>query len=119
MAISKPVVGSNGITTTYHRIFTILTNVNNEIVVEITSYIDQEQRQAEQVVISQETADELYRLANQQFRETGFAQAPSALWDGYTTTRYVNLPYEEDFDVVRAYEWLTENDELLQGGEEI
>lgn len=126
MAISKPITGSNGVITTYHRIYTILTNINNEILIEITSYLNKEGREEEKYY------ENNFEKLNKEYEEKFIANwakvssiqelpdlLPQTSFQGYTSTRTVCVPYEEEFDVVKAYEWLTENDELLQGGEEI
>ena len=75
MALLKEIKLENGISLRYHRIVSINNIVNNQIMMEIASYIDEGQRT----------------------REKGGAE------DVFIHTEFINMPSEEQTDIASLY----------------
>lgn len=89
MALQKDVKMENGLILSYHRINTVTIHTNNQIVIELTSYLNQEEREKEKEAMSK--------------------QEP---FNVYTETTMYPLPYDKEFSIVKAYEYLKTLDEF-------
>lgn len=85
MAIIKEVIGDNGIPTSYHRIALLSIDVNQQCTILVHSYFDMSARQVE-IDYAAGKVDVL--------------NAP------YLDATYFNAPYDPDFSVTKAYQWL-------------
>lgn len=83
MALQKDVVMDNGLILSYHRINTVTIHTNNQNIIEVTSYLNEKERQKEKDAMEKEEPFNIYTK----------------------TTIYV-LPYDKEFSVVKAYEYL-------------
>lgn len=89
MALSKKIELENGIILNYHRITAINKVTNNTTIIEVSSYINETQRQKEQEAL-------------QQGIETGKA-VPMNI---YIDATYLNKEYVEDETIKDLYEFL-------------
>jgi hypothetical protein len=89
MGLSKDMVLANGIPVKYHRVTSVnvITNVQN--IVEVASYISEEQRRKQQADF-------------EHAKETGEWPEETVFSD----SRYLVAPYDQDMTVISAYEWL-------------
>lgn len=92
MAIKKNIELDNGITLTYHRIVRIQSIINYDSMIELQSYMSQQNR----------------------LREKG---NPSNV-DIYTEASYYNIPYDPELNVTKAYEYIKSLPEF-EGAEDI
>lgn len=83
MALEKNIKMDNGLTLSYHRINNVLIHTNNQIVIEVSSYLNSEERLREKDALEK----------NEPFNV-------------YINTSTYNLPYDEEFSVVKGYEYL-------------
>ena len=98
MALQKDIKMDNELTLSYHRINTILIHTNNQIIIELTSYLNEEERLKEKEMLEQ--------VNNSNMQENISINI-------YIHTKYYNIDYNEEFSVVRAYEYLKTLDEFL------
>lgn len=94
MALQKNITVENGLTLSYHRINTILIHTNNQIIIEVASYLN-----------SQERLKEKQLLANKE-------NLNNIRMNIYIDTKYYNLSYDENFSVKQAYNYLKTLDEF-------
>lgn len=92
MAIKKNIELDNGITLTYHRVVRIQSIINYGNMIEVQSYMSQQNR----------------------LREKG---NPSHV-DIYTEAFYYNIPYDPELNVTKAYEYIKSLPEF-EGAEDI
>ena len=92
MALLKPIIQNNGIVLSYHRVTTLTIHTNNQNIIEITSYINQEEREKEKMNL------ELLKN-NSQIEEDKFHNV-------YINTLFYNIDYNEDMSIKSAYEYL-------------
>lgn len=83
MALLKEISLENGIIINYHRINTVLIHTNNQIIIEVSSYVNQEQREKEKSAI--ENKEEM---------------------NIFIETEYFDIKYDEEFSVIKAYDYL-------------
>ena len=89
MGLKKQIELENGIMLNYHRINSINKITNNITIIEVSSYINEKQRQREQEIIKQSI-------------ETGEAVPMNV----FIETFYVNKEYLEDESIQDLYEYL-------------
>lgn len=102
MAIKKPIVASNGITTEYHRIAMLKIDTNQQNTILIHSYLSESGRQ-----IEKDYEAGLYRDL-----EEGMMNWP------YVDARYVSFNYDSEMTIPAAYEYLKTLPEF-EGAEDI
>lgn len=88
MALSKKIQNENGIVTSYHKIVALHVVVNNTIVIEIASYLDDKQRDIEKDAFAAAQNEEEFVC--------------NVFIDGSVE----NMPYSETESVVTAYNFL-------------
>ena len=88
MGIKKEEILPNGVPLSYYRIVSLTTVVNQQCIIELAGYINQEERDKEQEQVD-----------------------PEVPIDVYIDTKYIAVDYDPDFSVNKAYE-------LLKGMEE-
>ena len=101
MALNKEVTLDNGIVLNYHRIVSlnVITNITN--IIEVASYVSEEQREKEQEyqgLQKKSAAGEEITKEEQEILDKGI--------NIYIETRYVNTNYDEKMSVKSAYEYL-------------
>ena len=89
MAISLQKTLPNGVPLSYHRIVSLTTVVNQQCIIEVASYINQEAREQEQAAIA----------------DTDIG------CDVYIDTRLISVPYDPEMSVTKAYTLLKGMDE--------
>lgn len=90
MAIKKQVTADNGVVTEYHRIALIRIEVNQQNTILVHSYINADGRQVEKD----------YAAGKYNNIDAGLVKFP------YVDAKYINMPYDENMTVVKAYEYL-------------
>lgn len=90
MAIKKKIVGSNGVTTEYHRVTMVKIDTNQQNTILVHSYISDSGRQIEKD----------YTAGVYDNVEEGMMNWP------YVDARYLNCDYDGDMTVSKAYEYL-------------
>ena len=90
MAIKIPVTEDNGIVTEYHRIALLSIDVHNQNTILVHSYLNEAGRQ-----IEKDYAAGVYKDV-----EAGMMRFP------YVNASYINLGYDENMTVTKAYEYL-------------
>lgn len=83
MAISKEITKQNGVTFSYHRIVSLNAIANHSCIIEVASYINQEQRKNE-----------------------ARALADGSAFDVMVSTRYVTAPYDPNMGITGAYDYI-------------
>lgn len=83
MALIKEIELENGIKVNYHRIVSVNNVTNHASIIEITSYTSKEKREQEK----------------EAFEKGKFI-------DAFKETKFIEKEYEEDLNVVSAYEYL-------------
>lgn len=101
MALSKTVVGTDGIPMSYHRVVRIDSTVNGIVLVEVASYLDESARETQKSDIAAQSAGE--RMTRQLYIRTTFYQLPTS--DGMTAS-----------DV---YTWIKANVPEFEGAEDV
>lgn len=89
MAIKKHMTLENGILVNYHRIVSVNNITNHSSIIEIASYTDKEKRE-----------EEKQKLANKE---------PMNI---YIYTQYLNVDYDSNLNVDRAYDLLKSTDKF-------
>lgn len=92
MALLKTKELENGITTNYHRIVSLTSIVNNQCIIEVASYINQNKRSEEKEYYESNDEDKLMNV--------------------FIETKYYNTDYDENMSVKTAYEYLKSLDEF-------
>jgi heterodisulfide reductase subunit C len=103
MALSKEIELPSGIIVNYHRVVSlnVVTNVQN--IIEVASYTSKKKRQ-----------EEIDALKAAQNKVEG-AQETNI----YIETTYVACEYDQEMDIVKAYNWLkTSDDSFLKDGKD-
>lgn len=106
MAILKKVKLDNGIELNYHRITSLkmITNLSNNI--EISSYINEEQRLKEK---------EYQKLQLKNIEEKLTGKEKEKLNEGinvFIRTEYINIDYDNDMTIIKAYDYLKTTDKF-------
>ena len=91
MALSKNLTLDNGITLTYHRVVAVNNITNQTSIIEVASYINEEQREKEK---------KWYETNNQENMNV------------YIHTKYFSKEYDENLNVINAYDYLKTLDEF-------
>lgn len=92
MALKKDITLNNGIVLNYHRVVSV-NNITNQIsIIEVASYINEEQRNKEK---------EWYETNRQNDMNV------------FIDTKYYSKEYDENLNVVNAYEYLKTLDEFI------
>ena len=91
MALSKNLTLDNGITLTYHRVVGVNNITNQTSIIEVASYINEEQREKEK---------KWYEINNQENMNV------------YIHTKYFSKEYDENLNVINAYDYLKTLDEF-------
>lgn len=86
MALKKEIILKSGITVNYHRIVSINKITNNQIIIEVASYINESKRQ-------------------EQIDYYNSADANKAM-DVFIDTTYVNTEYDENKTIQDYYDYL-------------
>lgn len=97
MALKKNITREDGVTTSYHRIvrMDIMTNVRN--LLEVASYVDDSSRQRQ---IQYEKEQEIRAKAKPAERKDIDVTQP------YIHTSFHTIPYDQNMNIVGAYEYL-------------
>ena len=95
MALNKKIELNNGVTVNYHRIVSLDFITNEQIIIEIASYIKESKREEEINALNQA-------------RETG--EYPQT--DIFIHTTYINKEYDENDNIKTCYEYLKTLDEF-------
>lgn len=101
MALLKNIKMDNGLILSYHRINTVLIHTNNQIVVEVSSYLNEEERKRE------------IEFYNKKLNEDLNENLTEPTLNIYIKTTYYTLDYNEEFSVKKAYEYLKTLDEFF------
>lgn len=102
MGLSKTYESDSGVPLKYHRIVVLTQHVNVATIIEVQSYTSEGKRIEEQEI----------HAANV---EAGGALTP---FNGYTEGEIINIPYDPDMTVARAYAYLKTLDKY-QGAEDV
>lgn len=97
MALKKNIVLENGIPVTYHRVIGINNIINQETLIEVGSYINEEQRDKEK-----------------EWYKNGGNEASYVFFN----TVYYSIEYNKDLNVDNAYEYL-KTLEIFEGAEDV
>lgn len=92
MALLKNIELENGIVTNYHRIVSLNSIVNNQNIIEVASYINQNKRKEEKEYYDSNDEDKSMNV--------------------FIDTRYYNANYDENMSVKTAYNYLKSLDEF-------
>lgn len=92
MALLKKIELENGIVTNYHRIVSLNSIVNNQNIIEVASYINQNKRKEEKE----------YYDSNDENKSINV----------FIDTKYYNVNYDENMSVKTAYNYLKSLDEF-------
>ncbi len=92
MALLKKIELENGIVTNYHRIVSLNSIVNNQNIIEVASYINQNKRKEEKE----------YYDSNDENKSINV----------FINTKYYNVNYDENMSVKTAYNYLKSLDEF-------
>ena len=95
MAILKSVELENGVTVNYHRIVSVNNITNKTSVIEIGSYTNETKRNEEKEALKNSTPMNVF-----------------------INSKYLNLPYDSEMNIVKAYNYLKTTDEY-KGSEDI
>ena len=85
MALGKNITLDNGITLNYHRIVSVNTITNEQSIIEVASYINEEQRNKEKEWYETKSQEDMNVLIN---------------------TKYYSTEYDKNLNVDNAYEYL-------------
>lgn len=83
MGLKKSIELDNGIITNYHRIVSINNITNVQTNIEVASYTTKEKREEEKISIEKNKGINIF-----------------------INTNYYNVPYEENYSIEQAYEYL-------------
>lgn len=92
MALKKEIELENGIVTNYHRIVSLNSIVNNQNIIEVASYINQNKRKEEKEYYDSDDENKSMNV--------------------FIDTRYYNTDYDENMSVKTAYNYLKSLDEF-------
>lgn len=92
MALLKNIELENGIVTNYHRIVSLNSIVNNQNIIEVASYINQNKRKEEKEYYDSDDENKSMNV--------------------FIDTRYYNTDYDENMSVKTAYNYLKSLDEF-------
>lgn len=101
MALQKDVKMDNGLILSYHRINTVLIHTNNQIIIEVSSYLNEEERLKEKEILKQREENSIETIMNI-----------------YIGTKFYNINYNDEFSVKKAYEYLKTLD-VFDGSKDI
>lgn len=93
MALKKNIVLENGVILNYHRIVSVNNITNQHSVIEVASYIDEEQRNKE---------------------KTWYENKEQKDMNVYINTNFYTKEYEKELNVDSAYEYLKTLDEFAE-----
>ena len=96
MGLVKETALPNGVPVKYHRIASLTVVVNNQNIIEVSSYIDLERRIEER--------EAQIALAEYNVNPGSESSAPSS--DVFINTTFFNAEYDPSMSVESAYEWL-------------
>ncbi len=92
MAITKEIELSNGVILNYHRVVSVNNITNHASIIEVASYTNKLKRQEEKNAIeNNENMDVLIE------------------------SEYINIPYDEDLNVISAYNYLKNTEKYKNG----
>ena len=83
MALIKSITLENGVIVNYHRVVSVNNITNHASIIEVASYTSEEKRQEEKTALENNEPMNVF-----------------------ISTEYLNVPYNENFNVVSAYEHL-------------
>ena len=83
MAIIKEITLENGVSVNYHRIVSVNNITNHASIIEIAGYTSKAKREEEKEALQNGTAMNVF-----------------------IHPKYINLPYDEDLNVISAYEYI-------------
>ena len=92
MALLKKIELENGIVTNYHRIVSLNSIVNNQNIIEVASYINQNKRKEEKEYYDSDDENKSMNV--------------------FIDTRYYNTDYDKNMSVKTAYNYLKSLDEF-------
>lgn len=102
MAIKKQVTCSNGVITEYHRVAMLRIDTNQQNMILVHSYLSEGGRQIEKN----------YAAGKYDDMEEGLMVWP------YVDARYINVEYDGEMTIPKAYEWLKTLPEF-EGAEDV
>ena len=103
MALKKIIKMDNGVYLSYHRIAMIKIELNQQVTILVNSYIDADGRDYEKDYSNGKIDDPIFP---------------------YMNSKYVHVPYDENFDIFKgpviqnAYDWLKSQPEF-EGAEDV
>lgn len=89
MAIKKHITLDNGVLVNYHRVVSVNNVTNHASIIEVASYTDKEKRE-----------EEVEKLSKGEDMNI------------FIYTEYISSPYNENLNVVKAYDYLKELDKF-------
>lgn len=107
MALKKELESLNGVVLDYHRISKIEINTNENIIIEIRSYVNENKRLLEEKYIELQN-----KMSNGTIIEKEIEMLNNRK-NIYYETFEISISYEEDMSIVDAYEYLKTLDEFI------
>ena len=92
MALNKKIILDNGITMNYHRVVSVNNVVNHTSIIDVASYVNEEQREKEKEWHKNFGKEDL---------------------NVYIVNKVYSIEYDENLNVVNAYEYLKTLDEFI------
>lgn len=92
MALKKDITLNNGIVLNYHRVASVNNITNQQSNIEVTSYINEEQRNKEKEWYETKSQDDM---------------------NVFIETKYYSKEYDENLNVINAYDYLKTLDEFV------
>ena len=96
MALSKKIKLDNGVVVNYHKIGYITNVINNQTIIYLESYIDEEKRNKEKEAIENKEPNR----------------------NIFKNSKYFSLPYDAEMDVIKAYNHL-KNTDAFKGSKDV
>lgn len=107
MALKKEVILKNGIIVNYHRIIGLNQMINQNIEIQLLSYLDESKRNEEK-----EFQDIQNKVSKGEEVSEEEMQKISSGFETYTSYSNYQIEYEDDFGIKDAYDYLKTLDEF-------
>lgn len=96
MAILKEIVLPSGITVNYHRVVSVNNITNHASIIEVASYTNKSKREEEKSALDNHESMNIF-----------------------IETEHISVPYDEDLNVVTAYEYLKTTEKYGNGSDDL
>ncbi len=96
MAILKEIELPSGVTVNYHRVVSVNNITNHASIIEIASYTSKAKREEEKQALENHEG-----------------------MDVFIETEYMSIPYDEDLDIISAYEYLKSTEKYSGGSDDL